>query len=262
MSTMTTIDVNRPGVPLTRLIAVEFRKSFDTRAGRWFSGSILIICAIALLLFAIFASDGFYDFQDLAGIAGGILGFFLPIILIMLVTAEWGQRTGLVTFTLEPRRSRVVVAKLVAGVLISLGVLAVAFGIAALATGFAGLVRDGDVSWSLDTAFVLNYVLANIIGVLVGFAIAMLLMNTAASIVVYFVYSLVLPIVLGIMAAVIDWFENVPPWIDFNSAQGPLFTGDLKLSGEEWAQFAVTGTIWLVIPLALGILRLLRSEVK
>ena len=263
MSTaMTTIDTSRPGIPLTRLINVEIRKAFDTRAGRWFSASILIICALALTLFAIFASDGFYDFQDLAGIAGGILGFFLPIILIMLVTAEWGQRTGLVTFTLEPRRSRVVVAKLVAGVLISVAVLALAFGIAALATAFAGTIRDGEASWSLDTAFVLNYVLANIIGVLVGFVIAMLLMNTAAAIVVYFIYSLVLPIVLGILAATISWFENVPPWIDFNSAQAPLFTGDFRLNGEEWAQFAVTGTIWLVIPLFLGILRLLRSEVK
>jgi ABC-type transport system involved in multi-copper enzyme maturation permease subunit len=257
-----TIDVDRPGIPLSRLIKVEIRKAFDTLSGRWFSASILIICAIALTLFALFADDGFYDFQDLAGIAGGILGFFLPIILIMLVTAEWGQRTGLVTFTLEPRRSRVVVAKLVAGVLISLGVLVVAFGIAALATGFAGLVRDGDPSWSLDTAFILNYVLANIIGVLVGFVIAILLLNTAASIVVYFIYSLVLPIVLGILAATISWFENVPPWIDFNSAQAPMFTGDFKLNGEEWAQLAVTGTIWLIIPLTLGILRLLRSEVK
>ena len=58
------------------------------------------------------------------------------------------------------------------------------------------------------------------------------------------------------------WFADVAPWIDFNTAQAPLFTGDFRLNGEEWAQLAVTGTIWLVIPLALGIVRLLRSEVK
>jgi hypothetical protein len=90
----------------------------------------------------------------------------------------------------------------------------------------------------------------------------MLLMNTAAAIVVYFIYSLIFPIVLGILSATIGWFADVAPWIDFNTAQAPLFTGDFRLDGEEWARFAVTGTIWLVIPLALGIVRLLRAEVK
>jgi ABC-2 type transport system permease protein len=33
-------------------------------------------------------------------------------------------------------------------------------------------------------------------------------------------------------------------------------------SGEQWAQIAMTGTIWLIIPLALGIWRLLRIEFK
>ena len=33
-------------------------------------------------------------------------------------------------------------------------------------------------------------------------------------------------------------------------------------NGEEWAQLAVTGTIWLIIPLFLGIQRLLRIEFK
>ena len=45
-----------------------------------------------------------------------MLGYFLPILIIMLVTSEASQRNGLVTFTLEPRRSRVVVAKFIAGV--------------------------------------------------------------------------------------------------------------------------------------------------
>ena len=42
----------------------------------------------------------------------------------------------------------------------------------------------------------------------------------------------------------------------------PLFDGDYTPTGEEWAQIAVAGTIWLIIPLALGIYRLLRIEFK
>ena len=53
--------------------------------------------------------------------------FLLPILAIMLVTSEWSQRTALVTFTLEPRRSRVVLAKLVVAQLFTVLTLVVAF---------------------------------------------------------------------------------------------------------------------------------------
>ena len=97
---------------------------------------------------------------------------------------------------------------------------------------------------------------------LVGFAIATLLMNTPAAIVVYFVYTFILPTAVGILSALSEGFEKVAPWIDFNTAQLPLFEGDYVPNGEEWAQLAVTGTIWLIIPLFLGIQRLLRIEFK
>ena len=42
--------------------------------------------------------------------------------------------------------------------------------------------------------------------------------------------------------------------------QTGLFDGDYGLT--EWSQLAVTGTIWLLLPLAFGFWRVLRSEVK
>ncbi len=71
-----------------------------------------------------------------------------------------------------------------------------------------------------------------------------------------------MPIVANGLAALIDGFDEVVPWIEFNTAQMPLFTGDYRASGEEWAQIAVSGTIWLVIPFALGLWRLVKAEVK
>ena len=56
--------------------------------------------------------------------------------------------------------------------------------------------------------------------------------------------------------------EKIAPWIEFNTAQTPLFTGDFQPSGEEWAQIAVAGFLWLVVPLVLGTMRLLRIEFK
>jgi hypothetical protein len=34
------------------------------------------------------------------------------------------------------------------------------------------------------------------------------------------------------------------------------------LTGEEWAQVAVTALIWILLPLVAGVIRLLRSELK
>ncbi len=92
--------------------------------------------------------------------------------------------------------------------------------------------------------------------------ISTLLMNTPAAIVGYFVYSLILPIAVGILSSLSSGFEKVAPWVEFNTAQTPLFTGDFTPTGEQWAQIATSGVIWLVIPLALGIARLLRIEFK
>ena len=37
---------------------------------------------------------------------------------------------------------------------------------------------------------------------------------------------------------------------------------DGSLTGEQWAYIGVTGVIWLVIPLAIGLRFVMRSEVK
>ena len=251
-----------PQVPMSRLAKVEFRKSLNTRAGRWFAGSIVGLCLAVMIILGFALPEGDQDYLDLLGIAGAVLGSFLPILVIMLVTSEASQRNGLVTFTLEPKRSRVVIAKFLAGIALAACVMVLAALTAAVGTAI-GTLDGGPTDWSLDGNLVFNgFVLANLIGIFIGFAIGMLLMNTAAAIVGYFVYSLILPGVVGFLGFLSDGFEKISPWIEFNTAQTPLFTGDYQPTGEEWAQIAVAGTIWLIIPLALGIWRLLRIEFK
>ncbi len=257
------IDTTAPQVPLTRLASVELRKALDTRAGRWFAISIVGLCLAVTVIYAIAAPASLLDFGDFLSVSGAVLGYFLPILIILLVTSEASQRTGLVTFTLEPRRARVVAAKFIAGVLLAVGVMVLAAVVAALGTLLGIVVESTSPQWSVDGNLVFNgFVLANLIGVFLGFALAMLIMNTPAAIVTYFIYSLVLPTAVGILSALSEGFSKIGPWIEFNTAQTPLFTGDFTPTGEEWAQIAVTGTIWLVIPLVLGTLRLLRIEFK
>ncbi|TNM37473.1 ABC transporter permease [Nocardioides albidus] len=258
-----TLDVSStPRTPLSRLVGVEIRKAIDTRAGFWFASSIVGLVLVVLLIYTLAAPDAAKNFGDMLQVAGGVLGYFLPILIIMLVTGEQSQRNGLVTFTLEPQRSRVVAAKFLAGIALAATVMVLAFLIALVFTAVAA-ATGATPEWSVEGSLLFNgFVLANLIGIFVGFAIAMLLMNTPAGIVAYFVYSLILPIAAGILSALSSGFEKIAPWIEFNTAQTPLFTGDYQPSGEEWAQLVVTGTLWLVVPLVLGTLRLLRIEFK
>ncbi len=262
-TTVPTLDISgTPPTPLSRLVGVEIRKAIDTRAGFWFATSIVGLVSVVLLIYTLVAPDGSKDLGDMLPVAGGVLGYFLPILIIMLVTSEQSQRNGLVTFTLEPKRSRVVAAKFLAGISLG-GVVMVLAALLAVVFTAIGAATGSSPEWSVDGNLLFNgFVLANLIGIFVGFAIAMLLMNTPAGIVVYFAYSLILPIAAGILSALSSGFEKIAPWIEFNTAQTPLFTGDFQPSGEEWAQIAVAGFLWLVVPLVLGTMRLLRIEFK
>jgi len=95
---------------------------------------------------------------------------------------------------------------------------------------------------------------------LAGFMLGVVLRNSPAAIVGYFVISALLPSLFMVLSNVQDWFADMWPWIDFNYAQGALFEGDV--TSAEWAHLGVTGLIWLIIPLAVGLRFVLRSEVK
>ena len=146
-----------PRVPFGRLVRVELRKSLDTRAGRWFAGSIVALCLAIVLITAFAAPDAAQDLGFFLTVSGSTLGYFLPILLILMVTSEWSQRTGLVTFTLEPHRARVVGAKFCAGLLLGLGLIVLAFAIGALGNVIAG----GD--WEVETGLLVNGILVNIL---------------------------------------------------------------------------------------------------
>lgn len=258
-ATVPTLDVSGTSpTPLSRLVKVEVRKALDTRAGFWFAVAIVGLVLVVEVIFALVVDQRDRTFENHLGIAGAVLGYFLPILIIMLVTSEASQRNGLVTFTLEPRRPRVVLAKFLAGLVLAVVVMVLSAVMAVVAM----LIGRGD-DWGVDGNLIFNgFILSALVAVLIGFAIATLLLNTPAAIVGYFAYTLILPTAVGILSALSQGFEDVAPWIEFNTAQTPLFMGDYTPTGEEWAQIATSGFIWLVVPLILGIRRLLRIEFK
>jgi ABC-type transport system involved in multi-copper enzyme maturation permease subunit len=250
-------------VPFTRLVRVELRKARDTRAGFWLLVAIValltVVPGIAVIITLVNTDPVVLD--DFTGIAAYMMSFLLPFLAIMLVTSEWSQRSALVTFALEPRRSRVVWAKLVAALLLTVINLVAALAIGVLYTAICELVQAEQTGWHLDGGNVAGFFVTASLAMLGGFAIATLLLNTPAAIVLFVVYRFILPGVFGGLAALSSWFESVAPWLDFQAAQSDIY--EWNLSGrEEWSHLLVSGFIWLVLPLGVGMWRILRAEVK
>ncbi len=254
---------NRPsGIPFTRVMSVEFRKMFDTRSGFWLLMSIGILALLASAAVIIFGGDSGITYQNFGTAVGIPMSILLPVIAILSVTSEWSQRTGLTTFTLVPHRGRVIVAKLACAIVVGVGSMLLAMGIGALGNLVGGLIRGVDPAWNIDFRQLAYIVLSNVLTMLIGFMLGVLIRNSAGAIVGYFVYGFVLPTITGILAGTQAWFrDDVQKWVDFQFHQNKLFS-DTALTGSDWGYLAFTGTLWLVLPLAFGLWRLLRAEVK
>lgn len=245
------------GIPLSRLVRVELRKMLDTTAGRWFIASIgLVILAFVLIQF-IWGNDEFRSYENFFGAGIGPLAYLLPILGIMSVTAERSQRTAMTTYALEPRRGRVLLAKVIAAYLMGVVAFLLAAGLGAGAHLASITVHDTTAAWGIGWATVFGFALELLIRVGIGLAFGMLLLNTAGAIVAY----LLVPIIWTMLNQMIPALQGAAEWLDFNLTTSPLYdtTG---MTGEQWAQLGTSIGLWLVLPMILGIWRMLRSEVK
>jgi ABC-type transport system involved in multi-copper enzyme maturation permease subunit len=247
-------------IPMTRLVGVELRKMFDTRAGFWMMASVAIVSLLATAAVILWAPDEAITQETFSTAIGMPLSVVLPIIAILSITGEYSQRTGLTTYTLVPWRGRVITAKLVATLLVGAVAMLVALGIGALGNVVGSAVTGLDATWDIAVTDFGNIVLANILGMLMGFMLGVLFRSSPGAIVGYFVYSLVLPIAFGTLAAFQSWFADLQPWVDVQFAITRLF--DNTMTTEYWQQLGVTTLVWLWIPLALGLRAVLRAEVK
>ena len=243
------------GVPFGRLVRVELRKMLDTRAGRWLLIGIAAIIAIALTIM-FFTDGGQHSFDSYLQATTMPMALVLPVVGILAVTSEWSQRTGLVTFGLEPRRIRVAWAKLVSALGVGVAAFALALALAGIAHQAAVTFRGIEADWSIGGLVLLGAAGYVLLGIAQGVGFGMLFKNTPAAIVVYFV----LPTAWSILGSMVSWLESAAEWLDMQHTMQPLFSG--SLTSEQWAQLGTSVSLWVVLPLAVGIWRLTRSEVK
>ncbi len=248
------------GIPLHRITTTELRKMLDTRSGFWTVASIALVSLLTTGAVILFADHEDLTYRTFTSAISVPMSLILPIIAILSVTAEWSQRSGLTTFALVPHRWRVIVGKLVASLVVALVATPVAFAIGAVGNLVGTAIAGVEPVWDLTAANLVTIELANVLGMLVGFMLGVLVRSSAGALVAYFIYQFLLPTLALILAANQDWFRDLQPWVDFDFATGALLEG--PLSSQQWAHLGVTGLIWLVVPLAVGLRLVVRAEVK
>jgi ABC-2 type transport system permease protein len=247
-------------IPLSRVVGVELRKMFDTRAGSWLMASILIAAVVSTIATILVAPASDLTYYTFAKAIGFPMTVILPIIAILAITAEWSQRTGLTTFTHVPHRMRVILAKIVASILVGVTsmLIAFAFGVAGNVVGPA--ITGTDRVWDVSFAHGLGIIAGSLISLLTGTMLGILFRSSPVALVAYFVISYLLPTLFGLLAANEDGFRHLQRWVDLNYAQSFLFDG--TVSGVQWARLAVASTLWLILPALLGLRLVMNSEVK
>jgi len=248
-------------IPLGRVVRVELRKMFDTRSGFWLLASIAISAVLASVGVVLFAPDSELTYSTFALAIRIPMAIILPMIAILSVTSEWSQRSGLTTFTLVPHRSRVLLAKGMAAVAVGVASMVLAFAIGVLGNLAGTAVAGTSPVWDASLIDIVHGFLGQVLSLLIGFMLGVLIRSSSGAIVAYFVYSLVLPGVFALLASSQSWFRDLQPWIDVQFAQTPLFEYGGSLASDQWAQIGVTGLVWMVIPMAIGVRLVLRSEV-
>lgn len=242
-------------IPLSRLIDVESRKLVDTRAGFWLLAAIAALMVGVGGLIALVWRGGPAAWAGATEMTLAPVALLLPVLAVLTMTSEWTTRSGLVTFALEPRRWRTLLAKgvVLLGAMLAGLVLALAAGAGSVLLQQA--LHGATVSWAMP-----GYTLAGFVALLAcstffGAALGLLTQNSAAAIVTV----LVMPTVLGILSALSGSAAAVLNWVDFNAVLPFLDTG--WGTGTDWARLATSAAVMVVLPAALGVWRAVRQEV-
>jgi hypothetical protein len=241
------------GPSLARLTAVELRKMVDTRAGFWLQLAVLGLMITFAVLSAVLGPAADHNIRDILEAVIFPLYVLLPVVGILLVTSEWTQRTTLITFTLVPRRSRVLAAKLFAGVVTALVAFVASIALTLPATALAdpGLPR----TWSLPATMMGQEALLVVVAMIMGLGFGAVVLSTAPAIVFFFLLPLGWA-ALGSIPAV----SGTAEWLDSGRSFAPVT--EHVMSAVEWARAGTSLALWVVLPVLVGIWRIHRSELS
>ena len=236
-------------IPFTRLVRVEWAKATDTRAARWLLALVALSTA-AMMLAPILAPTRFdQTSSSYLEVTAVTLVILLPVVTILMLTGEWSQRTAFTTFTQEPRRVRVVNAKLAASMVLGSG--ASVFGGVVTAAGLGLAAASGRaVEANLTAGAITGYLLFVLLNVLAGVALGALLQSSATAIAASFALPAALAVIGTASTLVADWIDmSTWNWLLENQWGGHV------------PQISVSVLFWVAVPLAAGVVRTIRRDV-
>lgn len=237
-------------IPLSRLVGVEWAKATDTRAARWLL-ALVALSTTAMVLVAVLVPTSF-DQTDASYLRVAALGLtiLLPVVAILVFTGEWSQRSVFTTFTQEPRRIRVLNAKLAVSSM--LGGAGAVFGGVVTAAGLGlASVSGRELEADLTVGAITGYLLFVLLNVFAGAALGALLQSSAVAIATSFALPAAFAVLGTTSALVSDWIDTSAPW-----------TWVLE---NDWAghvpQISFSVLIWVAVPLTAGVVRTIRRDV-
>jgi len=240
----------RPGIG--RLVSVELRKMVDTRAGFWLQVATVAITVLVVIIRLVVGDAADHTFASVLTVGVIPAAALLPVAGILLVTSEWSQRTGMITFALVPARSRVLRAKLLASMVLALSMLVMSVCVIAAGVLVASPGVDG--TWSDAGTLIGQSAVYLGGGMVTGVAFGAVLLASAPAIVALFA----LPIAWTAVAS-LSFFADAAPWLDTRLALAPLH--EEVLNATQWAQAGTALALWMLLPLLIGIWRITRREV-
>ena len=254
-----------PPIPLTAghrgRAAQDVRHPLRLLADGQHRASPRVLATGAVILFA---PDGELTYDTFAAAIGFPMAIILPMIAILSVTSEWSQRSGLTTFTLVPHRGRVIARQ---GD--RLGRRSASSSMLRRLRGRRarqparhrdhrhrpGLGRRP----STDLAYI---VLGNVLGLLIGFMLGVLIRNSAGR-----DRGLLRLLVRAAhrCSALLAASQQLVPrpaalgGLQLRPGRAVRRRADRRASGRTSPSPAL---IWLLVPLAVGLVLVMRSEVK
>lgn len=235
------------------LVSVETRKMVNTRSGRALMAGLVVLAAILLALKLTKAGEGGATFENYTMAVTPSVSYLLPLLGLLAMTSEWTQRTALTTFTLTPRRLRVVGARFLAALGLSSVVLAVTTALTAGATSVAGTISDEGASFAGAGGTVRTTVIAALLQVVMGAAWGALIPQTAVAMGVF----IGLPLAWATVAP--ELAPDMAAWLDVADAYERLGS---SRPGTDLPQTLAAVGAWVVLPAVVGVVRSLRREVK
>jgi len=238
-----------PGpIPFSRLVRVEWAKATDTRAARWLLALVALSTAGMMLVPVLVPTTFDQTYASYLRVAALGLTILLPVVAILMLTGEWSQRSAMTTFTQEPRRIRVLNAKLAASMVLGGG--GAVFGGVVTAAGLVLAAASGRaLEANLTVGAITGYLLFVLLNVLAGVALGALLQSSATAIAACFALPAAFALLGTASTLVSDWIGTTWNWVLENDWAGHV------------PQISFSIVFWVAVPLAAGVVRTIRRDV-